>query len=581
MENKTTPASNNYYSNLNKLVRFFTQTGSGYAFVSIDDQRYINAINNQLKELLTGNSVTLSVFNFNLENGISFIEQLKKEISGSGRSAIVVSNLWALAQMEGEILTDKGVNYIQQLNFAREELVNLNIPVLIWTSSRVLSIIANRAADLYSQRSINTIHFDEYPENDFHELSLDERFLPEYRDTPDYEALDLKIKLLKKQLSDAESNNYPKPDIANNIALPLAKTFSETDLHPEAAALLEKYDRYFDKNNVKVILYLADICFNSKQYDNAIIGYEHAIEVSQKIKDLHSLSTSYFMLGEIFRELGNIEKALDFFDSLNKLWKEFYDTNPLNESLKNGLAVSYSKLGEIYQSLGEIDIALELCTKVNNLFKELFEASPKSVSIKNGLSISYERLGEIHQSIGEVDNALEFFNYSYNLRKEIFDSNPNSERMKNGLAISLEKLGEVYQSLGQMDKALEFFTNYSNLVKELFDANPKSENLKNGMAVSYSKLGEIYHSLGQFDKAIEYFINYYNLSKELCNTNPNSIDLLEGLAISYYKLAKVYKEKKDNKNGKAYFKEFKRISSNLIAKFPQIPKYKKWSKIKY
>ncbi|MDP8320806.1 MAG: tetratricopeptide repeat protein, partial [Candidatus Stygibacter australis] len=182
-------------------------------------------------------------------------------------------------------------------------------------------------------------------------------------------------------------------------------------------------------------------------------------------------------LGNIYQSLGKLDQALEFFYKFNHLMKELYESNPSNESLKNGLAISYSKLGDIYQSLGKLDQALKFYDKCNHFMKELYESNPSNESLKNGLAISYANLGEIYQSLGKLDQALEFYNKLNHLFKELYEINPSNESLKNGLASSYSKLGNIYQSLGKMDQALEFYNKFNHLMKELYESNPSNESL--------------------------------------------------------------------------------------------------------
>jgi hypothetical protein len=50
-------------------------------------------------------------------------------------------------------------------------------------------------------------------------------------------------------------------------------------------------------------------------------------------------------LGETHSALGNLDKALTFFQERFLLGKELYEAYPQNVSFKNGLAISYAKLG--------------------------------------------------------------------------------------------------------------------------------------------------------------------------------------------------------------------------------------------
>ncbi len=283
----------------------------------------------------------------------------------------------------------------------------------------------------------------------------------------------------------------------------------------------------------------------------------------------NGLAISYSKLGEIYQALGNFDQALEYFNNFNKLFKELYESNPKNESLKNELAISYSKLGEIYQALGNLDQALEYFNKYSNLNNELYENNPQSESLKNELAISYEKLGEIYQALGQSDQALEYFKLSSGLGKELYESNPKNENLKNGLAISYGNLGEIYQALGNFDQTLEYLNKAVLLFKELYESNPKNENQINGLATTYSHLGDIYHALGNFDQALEYFSNHNKLSKELYESNPKTERLKHGLAISYSRLGVIYRALGNFDQALEYFNKYKQLSEELHESNPK------------
>jgi tetratricopeptide (TPR) repeat protein len=245
------------------------------------------------------------------------------------------------------------------------------------------------------------------------------------------------------------------------------------------------------------------------------------------------------------------------------------------------LAMLSERIGNYYQKTGDIEKATKFYNLESTLFLELYEANPQSEQLKNGLAISYGKLGSIHQSMGHMEQALKYFEKRSILGQELYEANPQSEQLKNGLAISYEKLGDIHQSMGHMEQALKYFDDEVSLFLELFEANPRSEQLKNGLAISYSKLGDIHQSMGHMEQALKYFENDLELTKELYEANPRSIKLFEGLAISYYKLAMAYKAKNDDKNGRYYFGEWKKMISYLAENIPQVPKYQDWNQVEY
>jgi tetratricopeptide (TPR) repeat protein len=141
---------------------------------------------------------------------------------------------------------------------------------------------------------------------------------------------------------------------------------------------------------------------------------------------------------------------------------------------KNGLAISYEKLGNKHTSLGNMDKALGFYEERNRLGKELCTAYPTNVEFKNGLAISYEKLGSTHTSLGNMDKALGFYEESNRLGKELYTSYLANVEFKNGLAISYAKLGEFSRDhLNDKTKTRSYFKQAEVLWKELVRDAPQ------------------------------------------------------------------------------------------------------------
>ena len=97
--------------------------------------------------------------------------------------------------------------------------------------------------------------------------------------------------------------------------------------------------------------------------------------------------------------MGNLEKALEYYERQNNFEQELSIKHPQNLSFKNGLAISYSKLGDTQSSLGNIKKALKYFEEHSHIAEELYSSNPQNVTFKQTLAISYERLGNTHRSL--------------------------------------------------------------------------------------------------------------------------------------------------------------------------------------
>ena len=301
-----------------------------------------------------------------------------------------------------------------------------------------------------------------------------------------------------------------------------------------------------------------------KYFEEELILSKELYESNPRNESMkNGIAISYEKLGDIHKSMGHMEEALKYFEKDLELTKELYESNPRNESLKNGLAVSYEKLGDIHQSMGHMGRALKYFENYNQLEKELYESNPRNESLKHGLAISYEKLGDIHQSMGQMEEALKYFEKRSLIGKELYESNPRKESLKNGLAISYSKLGDINMEIGQTEEALRCFEKRSELAKELYEVNPNNESLKSGLAISYERLGSIFQLMGHMEKALNYFEKDHRLIQELYEANQLSESLKNGLAISYSKLGEIHKAMGHMEDALKYFEKFNHLSNEL------------------
>jgi tetratricopeptide (TPR) repeat protein len=321
----------------------------------------------------------------------------------------------------------------------------------------------------------------------------------------------------------------------------------------------------------------------------AVNFYERKKEVNEKLLAQNpenpdfknGLAISYEKLGETQSSLGNLLRALEYFVIATKLFEELYATYPTNVSFKNGLAISYQFLGNTQSDLGNLEKALEYFEKYNNLKQELYAAYPTNVSFKKGLGWSSQFLGNTHLSLGNLDNALSFYFEMNKLFEELYVAYPTNVEFKKGLAISYSKLGSTQSSLGNLEVSLKYFEKFNFLIKELYEAYPTNVSFKNGLAISYEKLGDTQSSLGNLEKALEYFGKYNDLEQELYEAYPTNVSFKNNLAISYEKLGSTQSSLGNLEKALECFEKFNKLFEELYATYPTNASFKNGLAISY
>ncbi len=208
-------ASDEYADNLKIAERFFLKTyRSGFLFAVCNDELVQREVNSTLQFLLQGKGKTLHVHTWQKgDDAVHPLEQLrflKKSVPNLG--GFIFAGLDSALFQNPDLLV--------QLNFGREALSELGIPILFWLSTRTLQRISNEAIDLYSQRVGANLYFEQAAETTDTDNTVRRYVAQEtVRSNDNISHLDARMKLLQQQLDEAEQQQRDPVVIANEIVL--------------------------------------------------------------------------------------------------------------------------------------------------------------------------------------------------------------------------------------------------------------------------------------------------------------------------------------------------------------------------
>ena len=205
----------------------------------------------------------------------------------------------------------------------------------------------------------------------------------------------------------------------------------------------------------------------------------------EKIRDKEEKAKILSELGVIFYHLGELEKALEYYEKALKLHEEL--------GSKEGMAADYGNMGIVYWVKGELEKALEYYEKALELDEELGR--------KEGMANQLGNIGIVYQIKGELGKALDCHERALELDEEL--------GRKEGMANQLGNIGIVYQIKGELGKALDCHERALELDEEL--------GIKEGIAADYANMGIVYQDKGELEKAREYFEKGLRIFKDIGN----------------------------------------------------------------
>ncbi|MCD7854274.1 MAG: NB-ARC domain-containing protein [Clostridiales bacterium] len=144
---------------------------------------------------------------------------------------------------------------------------------------------------------------------------------------------------------------------------------------------------------------------------------------------------------EIYRNVGEYDKAVSYYDGLTELGDRFYEGSPQS---KNGwLLYHYSYSLFLRNNPGDLENALNKINRAVSLFGEIDD--------EWGKGYCYDVKGQILMLMGEYDLALDFNSMTQKLLMPVM----GSEHIDIAKSISLR--GNIYKAMGDMDKAKECY----------------------------------------------------------------------------------------------------------------------------
>jgi len=549
--------------NLLRLIRFLSRKDeSGYIFAYTNKVSLIRYINDEIVRTFKNNDESIQLLYLEADSDKKIMEIIENSILKNKHKAIIITNLY-------EYITGKnGKRNLTEINFSREKLYSLGLPILFWITEETFPLISNFAADLYSQRRLPSLIFEDI----IYSIPIEQTITNQFEINNEPNNI-LRLKIVEDQFNDAILQNIGKQRLISNYLLPYLLELSKAYKKNKVLSFIKKYIKEINEHNFYHINSLATIYYNIYEYTEALKYLSLCINFENTIPK-EKLASLYGIKADVYFEMGNLNEALKLFNIYHEIFKDLFHSDPLNMFYKNMLAVSYNKLGIIHSGEGELIAAVDLYNKSFVLMKELNNDYPEIVKYKSDLALIYSKLGSTHSSLGEFDKALQCLENSKTLVVELFKIHYQNNFYKNLLAYLNSIIGSVYVQLGNNIKALSTFKDAKIIMDELFDNDPLNADYKNGLAVLYEKLGEAYFFNDDLLQALDYFKKQYKLNLELFETYPQKDDFKNGLAIACQKLAETYYISGDSVKALEFQEKRYNLSLELYQTHPENISYK-------
>ena len=233
-----------------------------------------------------------------------------------------------------------------------------------------------------------------------------------------------------------------------------------------------------DSNLVDARLLLGSTYRDLSYYDNALLIYKNARNISEKLSDKKSIVDSNEKIASVFWMTGELDSILSIHKNSYRISKEINNKHYMSKSLDN--------IGWSYLRKGNYDSTIIYFEKALKLMKELDN--------KEGVGRAYSSMGTAYNFLGDYEKSVEFRNESLEIYKEIGDDDQ--------LSNSYMMLGWHYNQRSDHENALQNFERALEMAKELED-KVSIQNIYYNMAYSYTIKEDYQNALKLYNNSIQ------------------------------------------------------------------------------
>jgi len=231
------------------------------------------------------------------------------------------------------------------------------------------------------------------------------------------------------------------------------------------------------------ILFEKAVCYsNMSRLPEAIAAMTESMAVAQTHNDRNHVARVLGWLGSIYKRLGELERAREYYESSIALYKEIDN--------ERGYADILTALSTIYRLQGRLEEALRRCTVAWRIRQDLYA---RGVGSEIGVGLSLSAMGATYIKLGDMAGAQKAFQEAH----EIYVRN----NYQQGIADSYNRFGYIAMTGHDYEKALVWFRRaYHQALERSADAEINS---LNKMGWTFVLQGQYSEAISPLKKAIE------------------------------------------------------------------------------
>ncbi len=292
-----------------------------------------------------------------------------------------------------------------------------------------------------------------------------------------------RVQKMKEALTNYTQEDSVRFHMLDDLAWELRRTDPDEAMQYARAALQLAEDIEYRKgegisHNMMGILYN-----NLGDYERALEEYEQALAIRREIEDLRAVGNTLDNMGTVYQRKGEYDEAVNYQIEALKIREAIGDSA--------GMASGYNNIGVIYKKQQDFEKALEYYEKALSIEQSLSD----SISIAN----NFNNIGSVYFLQRDFQKAQEFYEAALAIRDALGD--------KRGKASSYNNLGSLMMKKELVPEALNYYLKAVAISESIGD--------KNNTSISYNRIGELLKEMNSPEQSIRYFQRSLRIAKEI------------------------------------------------------------------
>jgi hypothetical protein len=277
----------------------------------------------------------------------------------------------------------------------------------------------------------------------------------------------------------------------------------------------------------------------------AIRGLQSLIARMDDNKDafnLSNLADAHRKMGDLYRELGQIDQAYNQFQETHKIMEDIALANPNEEDLRVQLVKSWLALGDLARDAkGDTALAREDYKRglaiANDLADNPRSQQPSPMDRKKLVAYVYYKLGDIADDPAE---AREYYTQSLTRRKEWRTAQPEAVDAIVDVANCYHDLARVSFHSHDPEAARRYWSECLQLREEVLNRRPQSIAARLYLAFEHERLGDFQVRTGNPEAGKNSLLNALARYDQLAKADPANEETRKHLSRACYLLGTAY-----------------------------------------